>query len=416
MRNRPLKIAMVVASPFPANHGTPGSIGEMAGAMAQRGHDVHVVTYHFGEGKISERVHIHRIADLGFSRKVVVGPTTGKPLLDLLMVFTLCSVIFRENIDVIHAHNYEGALVGFPARLITGKPLIYNAVNTMSDELETYNFFKPKILGNLLAKALDYWVPRTADRILAISSELVAFLEGRKIESGRIRMIPLGIDMTQFASNGRQEQMPTQSPLRQDAGSRPTVIYTGILDRMQRIDYLIRAMKVVVEAVENARLLLVVNIAKEEDLKEFQALIEELGLRNHVDIVMSQSFDEIPGYLAGADVAVACRPHCPGFPVKLLNYMAAGKAIAAFEGSAKGLQHLSSAFVVKDHDWQALGKGIATLLQQPGLAAELGRRARQWAARYFSWPRIASDIEEVYAELLERHVPEAWGAPESSRR
>ena len=40
---------MLAACPFPANHGTPGSIRELAEATADRGHEVHVVTYHFGE-------------------------------------------------------------------------------------------------------------------------------------------------------------------------------------------------------------------------------------------------------------------------------------------------------------------------------------------------------------------------------
>ena len=40
---------MLAACPFPANHGTPGSIREMAEAVAQRGHEVHVVTYHMGD-------------------------------------------------------------------------------------------------------------------------------------------------------------------------------------------------------------------------------------------------------------------------------------------------------------------------------------------------------------------------------
>jgi hypothetical protein len=50
--------------------------------------------------------------DLKFRRKVVVEPTYGKPILDLLMVFKPMRVILRERIDLIHAHNYEGALIG----------------------------------------------------------------------------------------------------------------------------------------------------------------------------------------------------------------------------------------------------------------------------------------------------------------
>src|SRR5438128_8732926 len=44
-----LKICVLAACPFPANHGTPGSIREICEALAELGHEVHIVTYHFGE-------------------------------------------------------------------------------------------------------------------------------------------------------------------------------------------------------------------------------------------------------------------------------------------------------------------------------------------------------------------------------
>jgi 1,2-diacylglycerol 3-alpha-glucosyltransferase len=396
MQNRPLRIAMVVASPFPANHGTPGSIREMTEAVAARGHDVHVVTYHFGEGPNPKSVHIHRIPDLGFSRRVVVGPTWERPLLDLLMVFTLCRVILREDIDLIHAHNYEGALVGYGGRLITGRPLVYNAVNMMSDELLSYNFFRPEILGVWLASLLDYCVPRMADRIVAISNDLVRMLRIQGVKSDRLRMIPLGIDTGPF-----REEDPSPVRERYALSGSPLVMYTGILDRLQRTDYLLRAMQIVVQKVPDARLLLVVTIAKDKDLQECRRMIKELNLEDRVAITVNTHFEEIPSYLAAADVAVVCRPRCPGFPVKVLNYMAAGKPIVAFEGSAKGLGHMTSAFVVDDDDWRGLAHGIVTLLQNPKMAAGLGENAREWVETNLAWPRITCELESVYYGLLE---------------
>ncbi|MDQ1335908.1 MAG: hypothetical protein QG552_2858 [Thermodesulfobacteriota bacterium] len=386
---------MVVASPFPANHGTPGSIREMAEAVAARGHDVHVVTYHFGEGPNPGGLHIHRIPDFGFSRRVVVGPTWERPFLDLFMVFTLCRVVLHEDIDLIHAHNYEGALVGYWARLISGRPLVYNAVNMMTDELPSYNFFRPEILGVWLAGLLDFCVPRMADRVVAISHDLVRMLAAQGIKSDCLRMIPLGIDTGPFGGSD-------PSPIRERyalLGS-PLVMYTGILDRLQRIDYLLRAMQIVVKEAPDARLLLVATIAKDKDLQECRKMVKELNLEDRVMITVNTSFEEIPSFLAAADVVVVCRPRCPGFPVKVLNYMAAGKPIVAFEGSAKGLRHMTTAFVVGDDDWRGLAQGIISLLQNPKMAAGLGEDAREWVKTHLGWPRITGELETVYYDLL----------------
>ena len=396
-KDRPLKIAMVVASPFPANHGTPGSIKEMAEAIAAKNHQVHIVTYHVGEGNLPKGVQIHRIKDMGFGRKVVVGPTREKPILDLLMVFTLTRVIMREKIDLIHAHNYEGALIGYLARIITRTPMIYNAINTMSDELPTYNFFRPKILAVWLAKFLDYWVPRTADKVICISDDLARFLRTKGIKSERIHAIPLGVNDAPFKSNNNNRSVIRE---RYHIAECPLIMYTGVLDKFQRIDYLLKAMRIVVDKIGDARLLIVANIAKEQDLQDCWAMIEELGLQGHVDIITNSPFEEVPLFLAAADVAVLPRPFCPGLPVKLLNYMAAEKAIVTFEGSAKGLKHMENAFLVKDHDWESMGRSINYLLSNPTVSKMLGEKAQDFVLKNYAWDVITEKIEKLYYGLL----------------
>ena len=39
---------MVAACPFPGNHGSPASIREMSMALADLGHNIHIVTYPMG--------------------------------------------------------------------------------------------------------------------------------------------------------------------------------------------------------------------------------------------------------------------------------------------------------------------------------------------------------------------------------
>lgn len=390
-----LSIVMVVASPFPANHGTPAGIKELVEAVGARGHQIHIVTYHFGEGPPPARAQIHRIADLRFRRKVRVGPSYEKPVQDLLLLIKLVRVVIQKRVDLIHAHNYEGALIGYVASRLTRKPLIYHAVNSMIDELPGYNFFKPRILAVWIARFLDYWVPRTAGRIISISEDLTRFLLAQGIRPQRIHTVPLGVDCSGF--DGHE---PSAIRERYGIGDDPLVIYTGILDSFQRIDYLLRAMRVVLDEVAEARLLIAANLANESDLEACRRMLDELSLTRRVDILTEQPFAEIPPLLAAADVAVVCRPRCPGVPVKLLNYMAAGKPIVVFAGSAKGLQHMQHAIVVPDHDWRAMGRGIVTLLRDRSLAQKLGQNARSWVTEHLGWPPLVKRIEAVYYELL----------------
>jgi 1,2-diacylglycerol 3-alpha-glucosyltransferase len=394
---RPWRVAMVVASPFPANHGTPGSIREMCEALAELGHEVHVVTYHFGEERAPAGVTVHRAPGLGLRGRMVVGPTWPKPIWDLLMVFTLARVVWRERIDVIHAHNYEGALVGFGGRLLTGRPLVYAAVNTMIDELGSYSFIRPRWLADALARALDWLVPRLPSAIIALSTDLERFLEERGIRRERIHVIPLGIDVRAFAGADGEA-----ARTRLGVGRAPLVLYTGILDRLQRVDYLLRAMTVVAAAVPEARLVLVANVLQAEDLARCRALAQELGLADRAIFVGSESFADIPPYMAAADVTVVPRPHCPGFPVKLLNSLAAGRPVVVFQGSAKGLRDGEAALVVPDHDWQAMGEAIVRVLKDESLSRRLSEGARRWVDQHYAWPLLAQRTIDVYRRVAPR--------------
>src|SRR5256886_8708456 len=149
-------IAMVAACPFPANHGSAASIREMSDTLSQMGHSVHIVTYPTGQEDIIVRhAKVHRAAPFRPEMNAKVGPSPEKFLLDFKMLQLLCRVIHRERIDIIHAHNYEGALIGVIAKWITGCPLLYNAVNLMADELAGYRFIRPARLAHGVAPAPD---------------------------------------------------------------------------------------------------------------------------------------------------------------------------------------------------------------------------------------------------------------------
>ncbi|MDD5434622.1 MAG: glycosyltransferase family 4 protein [Nitrospira sp.] len=399
--NNGLSVAMVVASPFPANHGTPGSIKEMVDSLRNLGHNIHIVTYNQGEKQINiEGVTIHRIQFPGFRRDVRVGPTLDKPFLDLLLTHKLLQVVRRENIDIVHAHNYEGLLTAVVARTFIKKPVIYHAVNTMSDELPSYNFIRPRPLAVALARMLDKRVPTRADHLIAISSELKDFLVQGGVLREKISRIPIGVNGEIFLSGNGQKIRNMYG-----IGRRPLVLYTGLLNSFQRLDCLVLAMGRVVAEVPDAVLMIVPNLVNPKELNALKDLIKQTMLMKNVIITERASFLDIPDYLSAADVTTLPRPHTPGVPVKLLNYMAAGKPIVCFSGSAKGLRDMESAIVVPDHDCAAFGDGITALLKDEELRRFLGKGARELFFREFDWKNVARKIDGLYNFVLTKRLP-----------
>jgi len=398
-------IAMVAACPFPANHGSAASIREMSDTLADMGHDVHIVTYPFGQEDIKvRRSKVHRAGPFRPETNAKIGPSPEKFSLDFQLLRLLCRVVRTENIDIIHAHNYEGALIGVIAKWITGRPLLYNAVNLMSDELSGYGFIRPAWLARAIARGLDWFVPIFPDHITAVSPELKQWFVEHGTSEQKVDMIPAGIVPEMF-DNADPEKLRRRHRI----NGRAIVMYTGVLNAFQRIDYLLRAFAVVSREQPDALLMLVSPLVSESHQREHKKLADQLGISDAIMWIAPHSLDDLPSYLALASVTVISRPECPGHPVKVLNYMLAGKPIVCFEGAAKGLRHLHDAFIVANHDCWALGNGIITLLKDRALAAKLGANARATVLANFDWRQICAKIECIYDRLLA--VPTQAAAP-----
>jgi len=178
------------------------------------------------------------------------------------------------------------------------------------------------------------------------------------------------------------------------------VMYTGVLNAFQRVDYLLAAFAVALRQKPDALLFIVSPLVSETHERAYRRHAQELGIADSVIWISPHPLKDLPSYLALADVAVVPRPECPGHPVKLLNYMLAGRPIVSFTGGAKGVRHLHDAYIVPNHDCEALGQGIITLLNDPALAAKLGASARATVLANFDWRQICARIECIYDKLL----------------
>jgi glycosyltransferase involved in cell wall biosynthesis len=392
-----LRICTLAACPFPANHGTPGSIRELCEAVAERGHDVHVVTYHIGQPIPLTGVHLHRVRSLTREAAVVVGPTSRRPLYDLQMVFKAVKVIRRHDIDVIHAHGYEAALVGWLCKLATGVPVVYSGHNTMEDELPTYGFIRPRWAAATLAKLLDAFVPRIGDRCVPHSQNIENFLCARGLAHRSDPVINFGIDID-AVSHGDGRRVRKQYNL----GAGPVVLYAGVMNQFQRLDLLLEAMVRVLRSKPTARLLLVVTIEQAEHARTIRDTAKRLGIADHVVLTDVQTLATVPDFLQACDVAVVPRPCAPGFPIKLLNYMSARKPCVLFASSASRVEHRKHALLVSPDTSDALASAIVELLDGPALRSALAEGGHQFVRAHHDRRLTARSLVGTYLRTIHK--------------
>lgn len=395
-RKEGYSVAIVAACPFPASHGSAASIREISDTLTEMGHNVHIVTYPTGQEDIWVRqAKVHRTGPFRPQTSAKVGPSAQKFVLDFQLLRLLCKVIRQERIDIIHAHNYEGAWIGIIAKWLTGRPVLYHAVNLMAGELATYDFVRPPFLARGLAYLIDWFTPIFPDHITAVSADLRTWFIEHGVRPSKVDMVPAGIEPHLF-DQAHPERFRQQYQL----NGRPIVMYTGVLNAFQRVDYLLRAFAVALREQPKALLLVVSPLVSKTDEERHKRLARELGINQSIIWISPHILPDLPSYVALADVCVLPRPECPGHPIKLLNYMLAGKPIVSFAGGAKGMRHLHDGFVAPNHDFEALGRGILTLLNDRALARQLGENARATVLARFDWRRICEKIERIYSRLV----------------
>ena len=102
---------MLAPEPFFEPRGTPFSEYHRIKALGELGHHVDLVTYPIGRDVELPNLRIFRSLRPPFVRKVRIGPSITKVVLDALMLLTIARRVWSERYDAIHSHEEMG-LVG----------------------------------------------------------------------------------------------------------------------------------------------------------------------------------------------------------------------------------------------------------------------------------------------------------------
>lgn len=373
-----MRIVLVAACPFPSPQGSQVFVREMAEHLAAAGHEVHLLTY--GQGAAFERPGIrhHRTGRVPGDGSMRSGPSLAKPFLDLLLFFRLRAVTKRHRIELVHAHNYEAAVVALAARALTGVPVVYHSHNLMADELPHYfSGGRARRLAAMAGRTLDRQIPRRADHVVALCDWSSARLAAAGVEASRLSVIPPAIDDPGLADG------PPEAGL---------VGYCGNLDAYQNIELLLDAFALLRQARPGVRLLIV---SHHQDAA-FAVRVEEA---EGVELRLVRGFAEAHRVTCGCSVLVLPRRAGSGVPIKLLNYLATGRPVVAAGCGAKLLAGEADALLVADDDAPAMARAMARLLEDPDSARRIGAAGRMRYERVLGWDGALEALSVVYGRV-----------------
>lgn len=301
--------------------------------------------------------------------------------------------------DLIHERYNLLSLGGTLASRRLGIPYV---LEVNADLIEEREFQGTPERG--LRRRFALWATKycfdAAHRIICVSAPLKDHLIKKwAIDAGKIVVVSNAADTKTFGS-----AYDTGS-IRRSFGltNEPVVMFVGGFYAWHDLPLLVESFASVVRQVPQARLMLVGDGRTRSVVEQ---TIAEHGLQHAVIMAGRVAHSQIPEMLAIADVAVA--PNVAffnghgGSPLKVFEYMAAGKAIVATKTGqvAEVIEEGRNGLLVEPRDAPGFANAITTLLNDPAARNRLGQNARQQAVEQHSWEHYSRKLEEIYLSVL----------------
>jgi glycosyltransferase involved in cell wall biosynthesis len=175
------------------------------------------------------------------------------------------------------------------------------------------------------------------------------------------------------------------------------VLYTGTFEGYQGLPELLAAIPLVRAEVPEVTFVLVG--AEESGGTTIERGHVELVRSGVLRVVRRQPRERIPRFLALADVVVSPRAHGDNLPLKIFDYLAAGKPIVATDIPAHR-SALDETRAMLTRAWSPdIARAIVRLLREPELAARLAAAGRAHAEERFGWFTFVRSVGELYKEV-----------------
>jgi glycosyltransferase involved in cell wall biosynthesis len=387
------RILVVAPQPFYEDRGTPIAVRQVLQALGEVGHRVDLLTYPVGADIVVPRLRIFRSANpLGY-RSVPIGFSLRKVVLDLPLAAALRRRLARERYDCIHAVE-EAA---FPAAILArrhGIPLLYDMQSSLAEQLARLAPFAWPPLPRAL-DAMERWLLRRST--LVVTSAGLA---------DRVRAATPGVPVREwlFPSAPADTSAAEVQAVRERlglSGAERVVLYSGSFESYQGLDELIAAIPAVRALVPSASFVLVGADRANGLVAHTRA--ESLVASGALRIVDRQPRGEVAAYLALADVLVSPRAYGGNLPLKIFDYLAAGRPIVATDIPTHRTVLAEDRAVLVAPETDAIAEGILAVLTEPPRGLRLAAAARRYAQTHFGWSGFVQSVEALYAEV-ERHA------------
>jgi len=315
-------------------------------------------------------------------------------------MFVLSLLVYlREGFDVIHTANPPDTLVFIAAAYkLLGKRFVYDHHDLVPELYYARLAGRGNRLTHFGLLVLEKLSLRYADHVIATNESYRAMeMERGGVRPERITIVRNGPEL-----NSRQVIEPDPG-LRQKG---KTIIgYVGVMVIQDGVDYVLRALHHLVYDMGRRDVFCVLIGGLGSAQPSLRRLATQLGLDDYVWFTGWVSDADLLRYIASADICVDPDPSNPfndrSTMTKMLEYMAQGKPIVAFDLPEHRFTAQAAAMYARPSDELEFARAVAQLMDDPARRQAMGVFARRRIETELAWHYSARNLVEAYRRLFQ---------------
>jgi len=397
---------------FPHTGGGSIRVYNIAKNLIDLGHEVHLLVHHpksidqcnleaaSGIVPLYENyhgIHVHRLPY--FSPNSLYWSVSIP-----LMIKKAVELIRKYQIEVILSDNppYLIGTAALTASKLMALPMVINVHDVWG--ASHYSSFQYKI-----GAMLERYCTKRIKRFVTVSEGLrIVLADNFNIPEENIGIASNAIELERFNIRESKvvEILAKYSRFNLNRSGK-YLIFVGIMRRWAGIHVLIEAFARVIKKHPDYKLLL---IGGGGDKPGFEAQARELKLTKHVIFTDSLPYADIPAIISLASIACAPFPSSKVTdqkklmsPLKVLEYMAAGKAVVASRvgGMENYIVDNETGIMFTPEKVPELTEKLNKLIEQPELVRKLGQNAKKYVHQEkFTWRASAKVVESALLNVL----------------
>ena len=298
----------------------------------------------------------------------------------------LARLLRQRAPDVLHAHLFDAGLVGVVAGHLAGTRVVV---------LSRHHMDEAWLLGARAHVALDRWMARRADAVIAVSGAVKAHMVEREgIAAGKIEVIRLGFDFASLSPTAADRRR-VREELGGDSGY--VIGCIGRLFRNKGQQYLLQAARALVTQIPDLRLVLVGS----GDRTPLERMARDHGLADRITFLGHRT--DVPACIAAMDLVV--HPSLSeAFSQVIVETMAVGTPLIATQvgGAAEVIQDGETGMLVPPADVEAMRAAISRLHGDRRRAEYMAAAGRAFVRSQFTVERTVDEHARFYERVLDR--------------